>query len=198
MKYFTVKELAFLALLAAVNSVIEITLGSIMHALKIPGKSVVLVTINMMIYFTAYSSVQKKGAIVLTGFITAFIKIAYGWGGSKLAPAAAIFLEAAIIEACFSVMPLKNWSSAISGALVKLFSFFFPILSYLVFGIEKGFANITATISAINANLPFLSFPIIIASFIIWNIILGALLGLLAYRTSNIALKIFTACKKTT
>ena len=60
MKYFTIKEIALIAILTAVVSTVEISIGSFMHAFNLHGKSIVLTTTAMIIYFTAFSITKKK------------------------------------------------------------------------------------------------------------------------------------------
>lgn len=197
MKYFTPKEIAFLGMMAAANSAVEISLGSLMHSLHIPGKSIILVTINMIIYFAAIKATGKKGSIIITGFITAFIKLIYGWEFSKLGPAFAIFSEAAIMELCVMLMPLKSWSSIVTGGIVKAYAMYFPLVSYLIFGGGKGAKVLKKLITDIEKIFPAMSFELMVAAATVWNIIIGAALGYIAYKTAEKAVEIYKTRSKT-
>ena len=193
---FTTRELTFLALLAAVNSVIEISLGSLMHAFGIPGKSIILLTINLIVYYTARSVVDKKGSIAFTGFVIAFIKAVYGWEASKLGPAFAIMTEALVVEACLLFMPVRTWSACASGAVVKVYALFLPLIQYLVLGQGKGKANIERLMSGFNSLFPALHLEVLILIGIVWAAIVGAVMGYFAYKTAIQAAKIYRERRK--
>ncbi len=154
MKYLTVTQLTVLAVIAAVNSVMEISIGSLMHMFKIPAVGTFMIMVNLSLYLIARNIVPKKGVIMIVGFITAFIKLVYGGELSRLGPSAAIFLEAALIEAVFLFLPLKNWSAMVSGGFANVFVLFYPFISYLLFGGRGGAANIEKVMSSASKILP--------------------------------------------
>lgn len=185
MKYFTIKEIALIAVLAAVTSTVEISLGSFMHALGLHGTGTVLPTIAMIIYFTAFSITKKKGTVITIGFITAFIKLLYGWEMSKLSPVLCIFGESLITEIILWFLPLNAITGIVTGASLKIFNLVFPLTLFLILGGKTAGKNLTKLFDSVQRIFPSFSFPMIVIASIIWAIILGSILGYLAFAVSK-------------
>ena len=188
MKYLTTKELAILAILAVVNSVLEISLGSLMHAFKIPNAGVFMIMINLSIYLLARGIVPKRGIVFIIGFITAFIKLVYGGELSRLDPAFAILMEAGIIEVILCVMPLKLYTALVCGGLTNVFVLFYPFISYAVFGGGIGLANMGRVFSSMPVFLVKLGLPIAILFYFCLGLALGNISWYISQKLLNLAI----------
>lgn len=197
MKYFTVREISFIALLAAVNSVAEISIGSLMHALHLPGKGIVLVSINLIIYFLVSMTIKKRGTVLTVGFITSFIKLVYGWEAVKIGPSAAILTEAAIVEGILYISAIKPWTAVLCGSAAKIFTLFFPFISYMVLGMDRGGANVQRIIEGIDSMFPALPLAYLILLGVLWNAVIGGVLGYAAFHAAKGGFKIYTLMQKT-
>ena len=196
MKYFTIKEIALIAVLAAVVSTVEISIGSFMHAFNLHGKSIVLTTTAMIIYFTAFSITKKRGTVITIGFITAFIKLVYGWEMSKLSPVLSILGESIVTEIILCFLPLNVITGAITGASLKIFNLVFPFISFWIIGGKTAGKNLSKLFDSVQRIFPSLSFPMIVIAGIIWTIILGCILGYIAFMISKQVTKLHDKVKK--
>lgn len=197
MKYFTVREMTLIALLAAVNSVVEISLGSLMHNLKIPFSGSILIVFNLAVYMLVRALVPKYGVIVSTGFITAFIKLVYGSEVLKLGPAMAIFMESALVEALFVFLRNSVFSGALAGGATNVFVLFYPLFSVLVLGGNRGavtIADVMARISLVGGKFfPGLTLWLGILLTAAFYFAVGLLLGTAAWFFSRQCLKVAAA-----
>ncbi len=196
MKYFKIKEIALIAVLASVTSAVEISIGSFMHAFGLHGKSIVLTTTAMIIYFTAFSIIKKRGTVITIGFITAFIKLVYGWEMSKLSPVLSILGESIVTEIILCFLPLNAVTGIITGASLKIFNLVFPFISFWILGGKTAGKNLAKLFDSIQKIFPSLSFPMIVTAGILWTIILGGILGYIAFEISKQVIKLHGRIQK--
>lgn len=192
MKYLNTKELAILAVIAVVNSVLEISLGSLMHAFKIPNAGVFMIMVNLSLYLLAKGIVPKKGIVIIIGFITAFIKLVYGGELSRLGPAFAILMEAGIIEVILCFLPVKLYTALICGGFTNVFVLFYPLISYTLFGGGTGIANLNRVFSAMPSYLVKLGLPIAIVVYFF----LGVAIGSISWNISQRLLSLYSGNKE--
>ena len=196
MKYFTIKDIALIAILTAVVSTVEISIGSFMHAFNLHGKSIILTTTAMIIYFTAFSITKKRGTVITIGFITAFIKLIYGWEMSKLSPVISILGESILTEIILYFLPLNAITGIITGASLKTFNLVYPFISLWILGGKTAGKNLAKLFDIIQKIFPSMSFPFIVIAGIIWTIILGSILGYIAFVISKQATKLHERINK--
>jgi len=143
-----------------------------------PFTGVIMLFINLIIYFTVRKLVPRVGVILIAGIITALLKLLYS-GGNKIAPAVAIFIEALIIEVLLYCLPQNKATAMVTGALVLPFTLFYPFLSYLFIGGSAGMLG-----KFLNELRPFMigtePYQIMIILIIVYSMA-GALAGLTAW-----------------
>lgn len=127
-------DLTLIAILAACNAVLELTIGNYLHVIKFPLTGLIMVGINIIIYTIGYSLVPRKGVIFSMGILTALINLFFG-GSFKPWSLIAIVAEAGIIEIIISRLGLSFWSVMVASITSNVFSFFY---SMAVVGIILG------------------------------------------------------------
>jgi hypothetical protein len=122
MRSYTVRDWVTIGLFGALWGAVELTLGSVLHAIYPPLANtlltgVILTGIGVAIALTGRRFVPKKGSLLLIGIVTAIIKL-LSVGGVKLGPALAILIESALMEGASSIARQPRlWTFVLSGAL---------------------------------------------------------------------------------
>lgn len=176
-------EITLIALLAACNSSLELTLGNYLHIIKFPFTGMVMVGVNIIIYTAGYSLIPKRGTVLSMGIITAMMNLFFG-GSFKIWSIFAILLEALIIEIIFGLMGMNFWSVMSASISANVFSLFFTFFIYIVVlgrGIIPTFmkivGNFTKSPDILNISLFTLG-----GLLILLHIAAGAVFGLTAWR----------------
>jgi hypothetical protein len=183
MKY-TTREIALIGILSGMNGAIEITLGNYLHALQFFFTGNIMVGLNICIYMLARKSVDKRGTILIIGFITAFIKLLLGY---HLNAALFIFFESLIVEIIISITGFNLAGTIIGSMSVNLMLIFYKAAIVWVMGGHNSFTMIIEFISKfanyfnINKELIFLPLILLILIYSLW----GIAFGLLSWRLTN-------------
>jgi len=111
---------------------LEITLGSFLHALRIPGIGVLLACLGAMLLIAARQIVSARGATLATGIVAALCK-SISPGGIILGPMAAITVEALLVELALLVAPRARTSALCAGALCALWAASQKVISQVVY-----------------------------------------------------------------
>ncbi len=182
-------EITLIALLAACNSVLELTLGNYLHIIKFPLTGIVMVGVNIIIYTAGYSLVPKKGTVISMGILTAMMNLFFG-GSFKLWSIVAIFLEAVIIEIIFDLLGMNIWSVISASISANVFSLFFTFFIYIVVlgrGIIPTFmkivGNFTNSPDILNISLFTLG-----GFLILLHVVAGTVFGLTAWRLNPVGI----------
>jgi hypothetical protein len=122
MRSYTVRDWVTVGLFGALWGVVELTLGSVLHAIYPPLADtfltgVVLGGIGVAVALTGRHFVPKRGSVLLIGVVTALLKL-LGPGENKIGPMVAILIEGALMEAALLLarMP-QRWTFVVGGAL---------------------------------------------------------------------------------
>lgn len=182
-------EITLIALLAACNSVLELTLGNYLHLIKFPLTGIVMVGVNIIIYTAGFSLVPKKGTVLSMGILTALMNLFFG-GSFKLWSIVAIFLEALIIEICFNLIGMNFWSVMSASISANVFSLFFTLFVYIVVlgrGVIPTFmkimGNFTKSPDILNISLFTLG-----GFLVLLHIVAGGVFGLMAWRLNPVGI----------
>lgn len=176
-------EITIIALLAACNSVLELTLGNYLHLIKFPLTGIVMVGVNIIIYTAGFSLVPKKGTIISMGFLTVMMNLFFG-GAFKPWAIVAIFLEAVIIEIFFDLMGMSFWSVMSASISANVFSLVYTFFTYIVVlgrGITTTFMKIVGTFTK-SPDILNISLFTLGAFLILLHVIAGAAFGLTAWK----------------
>lgn len=116
-----------LGVFAAANTVIEVTLGTYLHAVKFPLTGAIMAGLNMIPYLLGYCVVRRRGAIFSMGIVTALLNFLLV-GGFKLLALPAIVAEAALIDAIVSSGGLRRPVVLLAGIVSNVFSMAYSLL----------------------------------------------------------------------
>ena len=122
MSSYTVRSWVTIGLFGALWAVIELTLGSYLHVI-FPSQAntfltgVVMGGIGVAMALTGRHFVPNRGSVLLTGVVTALLKL-LSPGGALLGPLVAIIMESVLMEAAlwFDRTP-RRWTFIMGGAL---------------------------------------------------------------------------------
>jgi len=125
---FTNREIALLALFAALWAIIEINLGLVLKMFRIPFSGALLTFLGLMVIFLARNTVPKKGTVILMGFTTAFLKMIY-LGGIAIYPIIGILIESVLVEIGLYKDNPGRFNYSLAGSLAMLWTFFHPFFA---------------------------------------------------------------------
>jgi hypothetical protein len=119
--YYTVRDWVTIGLFGALWGTVELTLGSILHAIYPPLTDtfltgVALSGIGVALALTGRHFVQKRGAVVLIGVVTALLKL-LSVSGAKAGPVIAILIESTLMEIVLWIAHASRWAFITGGAL---------------------------------------------------------------------------------
>jgi len=132
---FTTRELVLLAVFGALWGIVEIGLGSVLHALNVPLLGSVLAALGIMIALLGRLYVPRRGATLFMGVIAMLLKL-FSLGGVVLGPMVGILTEALCAEIVLSFFKQPNLVAfMLAGAMAVFWTMIHPFLTgFLFFG----------------------------------------------------------------
>jgi len=115
---FSTRELVTLAVFGALWGLVEISLGSILHAVDLPMTGMVLSIIGVMVASIGRLFVPRRGSTIFIGVIAMVLKL-FSIGNALIGPMVGIFVGALLAELILDVFPkpsLPAFISACAGA----------------------------------------------------------------------------------
>ena len=131
----TTRELVTLAVFGTLWGVVEISLGSVLHAINIPMTGLVLAAVGLMIALIGRFFVPKRGSTIFVGVIATILKL-FSIGAIIVGPMIGILAEALIAELVLSIIgsPIRA-SFVLAGVLGVLWTMAQPFVTgLLLFG----------------------------------------------------------------
>jgi hypothetical protein len=132
---FSTRELVILAVFGALWGAVEIGLGSILHAIKVPLSGLTLTAVGLAVALVGRLFVPRRGSTFFIGVIATILKL-FSIGNVILGPMIAILSEALIAEIVLDCFPrptrLAFMLAAAGGALWTLIQPF--VTGLLLFG----------------------------------------------------------------
>ena len=101
---FTTRELVMMAVFGALWGLVEISLGSIIHAINLPLNGMLLSTIGVMVASLGRLFVPRRGSTIFIGVIAMVLKL-FSIGNILMGPMVGIFSEALIAELILDIFP---------------------------------------------------------------------------------------------
>lgn len=130
---FTTRELVLLAVFGALWGGVEISLGSLLHALHIPMLSTILAALGIAVALIGRPYVPKRGSTLFIGIIAMLLKL-FSLGGVVLGPMIGILVEALCAEIVLDLFKKPGKAAfLLAGAAAVLWTLVHPFFTGLVF-----------------------------------------------------------------
>ncbi|HET56462.1 MAG TPA: hypothetical protein ENN33_14785 [Ignavibacteria bacterium] len=120
------------AVFAAVWGLMEISIGTFLHASKIPFRGAIMSLAAIFILVSARSVLNYKGSLILLGIVTATFRLFLGVG-FNITPFVAILIESLIAEIILNRVGYSRISSVITGASVMIYTLLHGLIMQAVF-----------------------------------------------------------------
>jgi|GEM_PF-2262910 len=122
---YKARDVAYIGILAALNSVSEVFIGGSLYILGFYFKGTIMIGINLLLYVITREMVNKRGDVLAVAFITAFLRFAFL---GQLSAALGIFIEGIIVEVVFDILRADSKGCIVAGALANTWTLFHPFL----------------------------------------------------------------------
>lgn len=185
-KELNYNEFIITALFGALWGIIEISLGTILHASKIPFRGTALTIIAVVLITTSRSFINYKGSMILISTVAATLKLIM-LPGFNITPFIAILMQGIIAEIVFTFFSYQLISSLLAGSFIMLYTLIHSLLMQGIFfglGIYNVYIEIMNSIGkAINyeGQMSLILIPVIVFIYILT----GAGAGWFGYLTAN-------------
>ncbi len=123
---------ATVAAFGALWGALEITLGTFLHALKIPFGGTTLAAFSAALLIAQRQLYPTRGLSLATGIVAAICK-SVSPGGVILGPMIAITMEALLVEVALLPAPRSRVTAATAGALVVCWATFQKVISHYIY-----------------------------------------------------------------
>ncbi|MCJ7435520.1 MAG: hypothetical protein MUO77_18715 [Anaerolineales bacterium] len=101
---FSTRELVTMAVFGALWGLVEISLGSVFHAINLPLSGMMLSIIGVMVASIGRLFVPRRGSTIFIGIIAMVLKL-FSIGNILIGPMVGIFTEALIAELILDIFP---------------------------------------------------------------------------------------------
>ncbi len=129
---FTTRELVTLTVFGTLWGVVEMSLGSLVHALNIPLSGAVLAAAGLTIALIGRLFVPRRGSTLFIGVVAMLLKL-FSIGSVVVGPMIGILIEATIAELVLSIFGRPSrLSFVVAGALGVTWTLGQPFLTGLV------------------------------------------------------------------
>jgi hypothetical protein len=123
---------AYAAAFGAAWGTLEITVGSFLHALRLPFAGVLLASVGAALLVAQRQVLPERGLSLATGLVAAMCK-SLSPGGIILGPMIGISTEALLVELALLLAPRAAVAAALGGALAALWALSQQLLSQVLF-----------------------------------------------------------------
>jgi ABC-type thiamin/hydroxymethylpyrimidine transport system permease subunit len=132
---FSTRELVTMAVFGALWGAVEISLGSVLHAIKIPLTGLTLTAVGLAIAMVGRLFVPRRGSTLFIGVIATVLKL-FSIGNIIIGPMIGILTEALIAEIVLDVFPRPSrLAFMLAGAGGALWTLIQPFVTgLLLFG----------------------------------------------------------------
>ena len=185
---FTTRQLVTMAVFGALWGVVEISLGSVLHAIKIPLTGLALTAIGLMVALIGRLFVPKRGSTFFIGVIATVLKL-FSIGNIVIGPMIAILAEALVAELILDIFTkptrLAFMLAVAGGALWTLIQPF--VTGLLIFG--RGLLSIWLDTIDLGSRLFGLSSQAvlwIVVGLVLLYLAVGAISGWLAWKLGQV------------
>ncbi len=183
---FTVRDLVYVGVFAGCWGAIEITLGALLHTLRVPFLGAVMAGAGIAIALVGRLYVPKTGSIALIALVTALLKL-LSVGGIVLSPMVAIAAEGLVAELCVGALGAGRVGFVVAASAAATWSLVHAFLRVWLTGGTDLLGSYVVIVErgASTVGLPPSSGGIIFAVLIAVHVGIGATAGLLAWRVGQ-------------
>jgi ABC-type thiamin/hydroxymethylpyrimidine transport system permease subunit len=183
---YSVRDLVYVGVFAGCWGGIEMTVGAILHALRVPFGGVLLTGAGIAIALVGRLYVPRAGSVLLIAVVTALLKM-LSVGGIVLSPMIAIMVEGLLAEVGLLVFGSSRSAFLASGAMACLWPLVHSVLSVWVVG---GAGLLRAYRTILERAVNELGMPVtwgwtVLAILAALHLAFGAVAGLLAWRVGQ-------------
>lgn len=164
-------------MVVACNTALELTLGTLLHALKFPLTGSLMVIINACAYILAFQYKPRFGRITVMGLASAIVNLLMA-GGLKLMIIPALIAEALVIDIIVSALGVSRWSFAVCGAGASLTAFLCKLGNMYVF---RGIPLDLALYKTADIGVHWESLQTVLTVMVAYRLGIGALLAWLSW-----------------
>lgn len=126
---FSTRDLVYIAILGAAWGLVETSLGSYLHAARVPFRGAVLTALGLVLALCGRSIVPRRGVVLMIGLVTAILRL-LSVGGVLLSSLLAIAVESLLAELLLWPFPRPGRAAfALAGAVATLWTVVHPFLT---------------------------------------------------------------------
>jgi hypothetical protein len=187
-------ELIYTALFAGLWGVMEVTVGTILHASRLPFRGTLLTIAAVVIITIARSFINYRGSILALCTAAATIKL-ITLPGFNITPFIAIMMEGLIGEAVFTLLKYNLWSCVVAGSSIMIYTLLHSLIMQGVFfgmGIYNVYIDLMNSVGKglnYEGEMSYIMIPVIIVLYII----VGGAAGIFGWKTANRSKEILAA-----
>jgi hypothetical protein len=183
---YSVRDLVYVGVFAGCWGAIEMTVGAVVHAIRMPFGGALLTGAGIAIALVARLYVPRPGSVLLVAVVTALLKM-LSVGGIVLSPMLAIIAEGLLAEAGLLLAGAGRGAFMVSGALACLWPLVHSLISAWLTG---GLGMLSAYRTILGRATNELGMPaawgwMALAVLAGLHLALGAVAGLLAWRVGQ-------------
>lgn len=183
---YTTRELVYIAVFGTVWGALEMTVGSYLHMLNVPQTGTILTAMGIVILLVGRTFVPRRGATVLMGLVTAFLKM-LSVGGIVLNPMIAIFMESLLVEVGLGSRGLSRGRFVLAGTLGASWNIVHPFFTQGLlagWGITRVYTWLLGGVSRL-LGIELQHTLLLILAFLAIRSLSGALAGLIGWEMAR-------------
>ncbi len=185
---FPTRELVTLAVFGALWGLVEISLGSVLHAIDLPKSGLLLSTLGVMIACIGRLFVPRRGSTIFIGVIAMVLKL-FSIGNVILGPMIGILAEALVAELILDIFGKPSLAAFLVTCMgAALWVFIHPFVTGLLLW---GQSLLTLWLDMLDEGsrlfgIPFGAVVGILLAVIVLHLVIGAVGGWLAWKLGNL------------
>jgi len=180
---FSTRDLVVLAVFGALWGAVEISLGSVLHAINIPMTGMFLAAVGLLVALTGRLFVPARGSTLFIGVIATVLKL-FSIGGVVVGPMIGILAEALVAEIVLSLFgPPTRIALITAGGAGVLWTLIHPFVTNPIL---FGRSIFTVWLDLLDLGTSVLGLPAdswvwILLAFVALYLLVGAVAGGLAW-----------------
>lgn len=182
MKRFGVRDLTYIGVFGGLWGAVEIWLGSYLRLIRMPGRSMFLIAVAIIIFTVGRRYVNRPGATVMMAVVASILK-AFSIGGVVVNPMLAIMMEGILAEMGFAILGAGLLGSAVAGTMAASWLIAHRFVTLGLLGGWGFVETFNVVVESAAALLP-LSESNVIVLLAVWsglNLVAGLIGGLMGY-----------------